>query len=108
MTLVSVYGRDARLLAQSASAAAPRHRTLAHNGVLFLDWASPLALPTRQAGYWVGDVAGEFMTTNWSSPTTDEMGETRGAAHVKAVDVLVLRVRQESGLGARGNPELLP
>jgi len=48
------------------------------------------------------------MTTNWSSPATNEMGETRGAAHVKAVDVLVLRVRQESGLGARGNPEQLP
>ena len=48
------------------------------------------------------------MTTRRSSPTTDEMGETRGAAHVEAVDVLVLRVRQESGLGARGNPELLP
>jgi hypothetical protein len=46
--------------------------------------------------------------TPWASPSTDEMGETRGAAHVKAVDVLALRVRQESGLGARGNPELLP
>ena len=43
-----------------------------------------------------------------AAPTTDEIGETRGAAHVKAVDVLALRVRQESGLGARGNPELLP
>jgi hypothetical protein len=48
------------------------------------------------------------MTTNWSSPATDEMGETHWAAHVKAVHVLVLRVRQEIGLGTRGNPELLP
>jgi hypothetical protein len=48
------------------------------------------------------------MTTLRSTPATNEMGETRGAAYVKAVDVLVLRVRQERGLGARGNPELLP
>ncbi len=48
------------------------------------------------------------MTTNWSSPTTDEMGETPWAAHVKAVYVLAPRVRKQSGLGTRGNPELLP
>jgi hypothetical protein len=28
----------------------------------------------RPRGIGVGDVAGELMTTRWSSPTTDEMG----------------------------------
>ena len=48
------------------------------------------------------------MTTLPSSPTTNEMGETPCVAHVEAVHVLAQRVRQESGLGARRSPELLP
>jgi len=43
-----------------------------------------------------------------ASPATNEMSETRVVAHAEAVHVLVLRVRQERGPGARGNPELLP
>ena len=44
------------------------------------------------------------MTTCRSSPTTNEMGETRGVAHVEAVYVLALRVRRERGPGAHGTP----
>jgi hypothetical protein len=62
---------------------------------------------TPRRGTWVGDVAGEVVTTSWSSPTTDEMGETVVAAHVEAVYVLAPRVRRGEGPGSPRNPELL-
>jgi hypothetical protein len=52
----------------------------------------------------ISHVSGEVMTTVRSTPTTDEMSETREAAQAEAAYVLAPRVRRENGLGTHGNP----
>ena len=48
------------------------------------------------------------MTIGGRHPRRMKWVETLGAAHVEAVHILVLRVRQENGPGSPWNPELLP